>query len=157
MTRLAYQSRAEVLAIDEFDAAWKDGWRQVQRSLSGLGKRERQVIDDLKRGRGTTMLREGFEIIRQASTCANDATALCESLRGFVMAGHTLDVTEPEAMLRETEANEHGNMAQIKRALYGDRGSRDQVIETMNGQAIASRLLADTLWRERPALIKAGR
>ena len=153
MTAAAYQSHSTPVVDDQFDAAWKDGWRQAQRSLAGIGRRERQVIEDLKRGRGVSMLREGFEIIRHASTCPADRVALTESLRGFLLAGMPVDVTEPEAMLRETEWNEHGNMAQIKRALYRDRGSRDQVIETMSGQAIASRLLADVLRTERPALI----
>lgn len=143
-------------ARDEFDAAWKDGWRQVRRTLRGLGRRERQVIDDLTRGRGVSMLREGFEIVRACSTCPADRVALTEQLRGFLLVGTSLELTEAEAMLRETEANEAGNTMQIKHAFYRSRGTRDGVIEAMTRQSVMSQTLADTLHRDRPALVSVG-
>lgn len=146
-----------LLAFDEFDAAWKDGWRQTRRTLRGLGRSEARIIDDLTRGRGVTMLRQGFEIVREHSTCAADRVALAEQLRGFLLAGLTLELSEAEAMLRETEANEQGNVAQFRHAYFRSLGSRDAVIESMSGQEIASRLLKDTMWRDRPALIQAGK
>lgn len=156
MSQIAYQPVASTLVQDEFDACWKDGWRQSRRSLNGIGRRERQVIDDLSRGRGTAMLREGFQILRAFSTCAADRVALTEQLRGFLLAGVAVDLTVPEAMLRETEANEEGNHAQMRHAFYTSRGTLDHVVERMTAQEVASRVLADTLHRERPAMVQVG-
>lgn len=153
MTASAYQNERGLLAYDEFDAAWSDGWRLAMRSVDAPPS-EMQVLHDLRRLRGVKMFRNGLEIVRARSTNPADRVALMEKLRGFLLTGVALDLTEPEAHRQEDDANSRGNAAQFRRAFFRNRGSRDDVIEAMSAQEIASRLLADTLVNERPALIQ---
>lgn len=155
-TRETPTSETLALLEGEFEQAWREGWQIARRSCD-LSREQAGTIDDLSRLRGCLTLKRGFEILRHTSKNATDATALMEKLRGYLLAGHAIDLTEAEATHRETLANYHGNDAQDRHHFYRSAGTRSAVVEAMNGQAIASRLLADTLLKERPALIKAGR
>lgn len=146
---------AHLLAGADFATLWAEGWQVMRRSCD-LTRSEAGVIDDLSRLRGCGMVRRGLEIVRATSTNPMDRFALLEKLRGFMLAGLAVDLTEAEATLRETEANGRGNVAQVRHIHYRSRGSREAVIESMTEQSIASRLLADVVRVERPALIKAG-
>ncbi len=142
------------LSADAFEQAMKDGLRQLTRSTD-MTKSQRDLVYDMgTRGRYIAGLRQLAEIARVQCQDPADAVAWIEQIRGFVLAGHVIDLTEGEAMRRETEANRSGDVAQIRRAYLRCRGSLDQVVEAMTGQEIASRALADVLHRERPALIQ---
>lgn len=156
MSAIAYGSGAPSHA-DDFEAVIRDGIRRIARSSAGLDKKQRKLIEDFgSHGRYVQGLKQVVEIARNHCQRPEDAVALADQLRGFILAGHVIDLTTPEAMLRETEANSHGDDAQFRHAFYQSRGSRAAVIEAMGAQEVASRLLADVMWSERPALITAG-
>lgn len=142
---------------NDFDRIIRDGIRRMARSSEGLDKKQRKLIEDFgSHGRYVQGLRQVVEIARHHCTRPEDAVALADQLRGFILTGHVIDLTTPEAMLRETEANAGGDAAQFRHAYYRSQGSRDAVIEAMSAQEVASRLLSDALWNERPALITSG-
>lgn len=145
---------------DDFDRIIRNGLRRLTRSVdrSDLDKRQRKILEDFgQHGRYVGAFREVATIARLHCKRPEDAVALADELRGFILSGHVIDLTTPEAMLRETEANGHGDAAQFRHAYYRSRGTRDAVMEAMNAQEVASRLLADVLATERPALISLSR
>lgn len=159
MTSTAYgHDRVTPRNPDDFDTMIRDAIRQMRRSVDGLDRKQAKLLEDFgSHGRYVQGLRQVVEIARNHCRRPEDAVAFADQLRSFILAGHVIDLTTPEAMLRETEANHCGDAAQFRHAFYRSRGTRDQVIEAMSAQEVASRLLADVLATERPALISLSR
>lgn len=141
--------------VDDFDRIIRDGIRRMARSVSGLDRKQTKLLEDFgAHGRYIQGFRQVAEIARNHCQRPEDAVALADQLRVFILAGHAIDLTTPEAMLRETEANQQGDRQQFRHAYYRSRGTRDAVIEAMSAQEVASRLLADVMVTERPALVQ---
>jgi hypothetical protein len=157
MTARAYRNDSTSQVADDFDRIIRDAVRRMRQSTDCIDAKQRRLLEDFgKDGRYVQGLRQVVEIARYHCQRPEDAVAIADELRWFIMAGHVIDLTTPEAMLRETEANRRGDEQQFRHAYYRSRGTRDAVIEAMSGQEIASRLLADTLVNERPALVQVG-
>jgi hypothetical protein len=156
MTARAYGDQTPSHVVDEFDRIVRDAVRRMRQSVdrSTLDKRQVKLLEDFgTHGKYIAGFRQVVEIARNHCQRPEDAVALADQLRGFILAGHVIDLTTPEVMLRETEANKHGDFWQFKHAYYQSRGTRDGVIEAMSGQQVASQLLADVLVRERPKMV----
>lgn len=155
--RATYGHNSAEHVADDFDQMIRDAIRQMRRSCDGLDRRQAKLLEDFgSHGRYVQGLRQVLEIARSQVQRPEDALAIVEQLRGFILSGHVIDLTIPEASLRETEANGAGDLAQHRHAYFATAGTRADVIETMRAQEFASRALADTMWRHRPTLVTSG-
>lgn len=153
-----YQHERHSLASRlEVERSIGEGFRIARRSLADLDRDERQLFDDLQRGRGLGMFVRAIDVIRAKGRCPSDQLALADHLRYCLKHGRSLDLTEREAIERETEANQEGDRAQWRHRFAPSLGTRDLVREAMRKQAVWSEIMADVAVAERPALIRAGR
>jgi hypothetical protein len=151
----AYGDETPSHVVDPFDQVIRDAIRRMKRSADGLDRKQVKLLEDFgTHGRYIQGFRQVCEIARNHCQRPEDAVALADQLRCYILAGHVIDLTTPEAMLRETEANEFGNHQQFRHAYYRSRGTVDGVIEAMSAQEIASRFLMDAMVKERPTLVQ---
>lgn len=142
--------------MTDLERAWYEGWRLMRRTCD-LTPGQAQLIDDIQRMRGCSRVKQALEIVQQTSHCPADSLGLSEKLRHYFLTGAVLDLTVPEAYDQETDANYRGNVAQHRHAFSPSIGTRESLAEAMNGQEVASRILKETVIKDRPALIRAGR
>lgn len=147
MTHLAYQTQAPLHGTDDFERSMKDAIRQIRRSAVDLTQGERNLLDDIGRGRYLKGLRKVAEIARTKCIVAADATALAECVRGFILQGHVAVVSPFDALRQETQANHWGNAAEFEWVVSPTRASKEQVVEALRAQEIASRGVIDSLHR----------
>jgi hypothetical protein len=147
---LSLDSRLEV------ERCLTEGLRMARRSLMDLDTDERRLFDDLQRGRGLAMLVRAVDVIRAKGRCPADQMALADQLRFCLKHGRSMDLTEREAIERETLANHEGDKAQWSHRFAPSLGTRDSVREAMRKQATWSEIVADVV-TVGPVLVKAGR
>jgi hypothetical protein len=156
--RTKYQREPRTLASRlEVERSLIEAIRIARRSLVEMDTDERRLFDDLQRGRGLGMFVRAIDVIRAKGRCPADQLALADHLRFCLKHGKSLDVTEREAIERETEANHRGDMAQWRHRFAPSMGSRDGLREAMRDQAVWSEIMADVAESGRPALIRVGR
>jgi hypothetical protein len=154
-TALRYQNLPHSLDSRlEVERCLADGFRQSRRSLIDLDKDEARLFDDLQRGRGLGMLVRAIDIIRCKGQDPADQLALADHLRYCLKHAKSLDLTEREAIERETEANHEGDRAQWRHRFTPSIGSRDYVRVAMQKQATWSEIMADVVTVERPTLVQ---
>jgi hypothetical protein len=157
MNAIAYQPVPHSLASRlEVERCLSEGFRLARRTLADLDRDERRLFDDLQRGRGLTMFVRAIDVIRAKGQCPSDQLALADHLRYCLKHGRSLDLTEREAIERETLANHEGDKAQWSHRFAPSLGTRDSVREAMRKQATWSEIVADVV-TVGPVLVKAGR
>lgn len=146
------QDRAVALAVHcepmDVTTALKTFAARVSASVDNVPARDRMFLHDCKRDRvNFRAVARLFEL----AACADLRDALYgpEVLRGLLIA--RVQPVVPcwmDATRDEEVANHQGNLAQFEWAERRTESAAEQVIEAMTAQALASRILADSTWRE---------
>lgn len=129
-----------------------DSIRQIRDGSERLSPRENQLLTDVSR-RSYTALRTVAEIADIARYRCKDpakAASFAEALRGYTLADHPGLVLPWFDVLRyEGATNCMADEALTEYVLGPSKATRERMIETHHAQAIASRAVADLMWRER--------
>lgn len=131
-----------------FDSSLANAIRMIRRSAVGLTPRESQLLSDVARGRGKAfrLVAEVADIARYRCFDPADATALAESIRGYVLAGHPgLTLPWMDTLRYEGATNAAADEALVEHILTPSRATRERMIETHVAQSIASRAVADLI------------
>jgi hypothetical protein len=137
-----------VQTADEFEALFRDGIRQMRRSVLPLDRPQVRLLDDVTRGRGIGMLGKVLEIARYQCADPTDATAVPEVCRGFVLAGHRANTTVFAAGQLETDANCDFDHAQLAYEHEPTRANYERLIEAGNRQINETRRVMDAAHAE---------
>lgn len=125
-----------------------DAVRVVRISAHGLSERERQLLDDLGRGRYLTGV---FKFVEIAKRCEDPLHAawFAERLRGFVLADHPAISRDVDLAFRdETVANGDANLAQHDYRVAPTRANRERAIDALLRQDITTHAAIDALHRD---------
>lgn len=126
-----------------------DAMRQVERSAVGLTPKEAQLIRDFRKGRYIGGVLQALEISRRCVD-PSDATALPDTMRGFIIAEHPrFSVSCVEADRLETGANGEFDLAVLEWRLHPSRANKERAIEAGRRQEMATRQMIDALERSR--------
>lgn len=155
MATRAYGNRQASPVEDTLERALREGLRRMRRSADGLTYKQTRLLEDFARdGRYVAGFQQIVEIARCQCRRPEDAVAIADELRRFILQGHVIDLPPvPEAFRKENAANDEGDRAQWGFRDGPTRTTRDWVYETMRGQAVWSEIAADAVIHERPALI----
>lgn len=126
----------------------QDAMRQVERSATGLSKREAQLVRDIRdRGRYIGGVLQALEISRRCVD-PSDATALPDALRGFVIAAHPgFQVCEVSADRAETAANGEFDLAVLEWKLSPSQANGERAVEAGRRQLMRTQQMVDAIER----------
>lgn len=134
---------------DSMDVAQaiKDYAGRIVRSAKGIGASDRQWLHDLKRDR--VSLRAVLRLFELA-TCADLSDALSgpEAFRGVLVGQMKPTVPAWMDAGRDEEVTNHvGNLAGLRWSETRSEAAADELCESMDAQALASRIFADSVRR----------
>jgi hypothetical protein len=135
-------------ALDDLLTRVGDAIRQVRGAVSTMSPSESELLTDMARGRGLTMLC-GLCGVSERAFREADALSVAEAIRGHILArrrhraGGVLGVLD--AFEQEEATNGPANLAQWLFATNPSKATRDVAVERLAHQEAASRVAIDVL------------
>lgn len=149
---MAYQHAAHRMAPgaaqDDLTRRIADATRVIRQSVPVMSEPESQLLSDMARGRGLTMLCQLAGVSERAFREA-DALSVSEAIRGHILARRRHRMSGLLGVLQafqlEEDTNGPANVAQWLFATNPSRATRDGAVEALARQESASRVAIDTL------------
>jgi hypothetical protein len=135
-----------------FDCVLANAVRILRRDCPDLTPRESQLLTDVARGRSRAfrLVAEVADIARHRCFDPASAAAIAEGIRGYILADHPRLVLPWIDTLRyEGATNAIADEALVEHLLTPSKATKERMVEAHVAQSIASRAVADLMYRER--------